>query len=380
MVPLDSGPPAAFAYGDQTCAASTIVATGDVAYQGGDRNGWVTKWGIAGSQPGFQWEFPLGGNSFYNFSDAAIASDASFLVTESGDHASAFWNVADDHQRAWRAGALDWIAADGRTAWTVPALATTPPVIGQSGLVYVGALLAAGTPAAALDNPGLIRAFDHTGQQVWTAPTTGLPQDLFVGDDGNLYALVGGTQEGQILALDQQTGVLKLTIAHVAAPWEMVLRNHVVYVAGDSGVAAIPLPAGFARHYDGLSPWPIRQHDNQRTSNTLGGVVADTTPPVVTCASPDPVWHANDISLACSATDDESGLANASDASFSLSTNVPVGVETASAFTGPRTVCDVSSNCATVGPFGGNKIDKKPPTVTIASPSASVWTVSIATG
>jgi hypothetical protein len=133
-----------------------------------------------------------------------------------------------------------------------------------------------GTPQDQLDGAGVVRAFDQAGVERWTAATSGLPQDLFLGDDGNLYVLTGGTTEGRIVVLDQSSGGRRLTIEHVPAPWEMILYDGVVYTAGDSGIAAIPLPQGFAVHYDPQSPWPIRQHDNQRTSQrvTITGLTA----------------------------------------------------------------------------------------------------------
>ena len=47
-------------------------------------------------------------------------------------------------------------------------------------------------------------------------------------------------------------------------------------------------------------------------------------------------WHATDVSIACTAGDLASALANPADASFSLSTNVPAGTETPNAATGTR--------------------------------------------
>lgn len=102
---------------------------------------------------------------------------------------------------------------------------------------------------------------------MWSTPTPGLPQDLFVGDDGNVYVLSGGSVAGEILVLRQDTGELKLAIDQVPAPWEIILQDGVVYVAGDSGVVALPLPEGFARNYDPNSPWPVRQQNNQRTAS-----------------------------------------------------------------------------------------------------------------
>jgi hypothetical protein len=96
---------------------------------------------------------------------------------------------------------------------------------------------------------------------------------------------------------------------------------------------------------------------------------ADATPPTVTCASPDGLWHATDVSLLCTATEDGSGLANPVDASFTLSTNVAAGSETSNASTNSRVVCDVAGNCVTAGPVGGNKVDKRAPVIAIVGPT-----------
>jgi hypothetical protein len=102
-----------------------------------------------------------------------------------------------------------------------------------------------------------------------------------------------------------------------------------------------------------------------------GDDVIDVTPPEVECEGPDGAWHAADVFIACSAFDEGSGLADPTDAAFSLGTHVAPGVETSDARTDTRQVCDAAGNCATAGPIGGNRVDKKTPDVAISSPSAS---------
>ncbi len=111
---------------------------------------------------------------------------------------------------------------------------------------------------------------------------------------------------------------------------------------------------------------------NQEVPNTIT-VRIDRTPPSVTCGSPDGLWHANDVAIPCTASDSLSGLANPADASFNLTTSVPVGTETASAFTNSRTVFDVAGNSTTQGPIGPNMVDKKPPTIIINQPMATQY-------
>ena len=93
-------------------------------------------------------------------------------------------------------------------------------------------------------------------------------------------------------------------------------------------------------------------------------ITADTTAPSISCGSADSSWHAANVSIACTASDSGSGLANSGDASFSLATTVADEAETSTASTGSRSVCDSATpaNCATAGPITGNKIDRKDPT------------------
>jgi hypothetical protein len=95
----------------------------------------------------------------------------------------------------------------------------------------------------------------------------------------------------------------------------------------------------------------------------------DKTPPSINCGAPDRIWHASDVNVACSAADLLSGLANSTDASFSLTTNVPAGTETSNAATGTHSVCDVAGNCAAAGPIVGNMVDRKAPSISIGFPA-----------
>jgi hypothetical protein len=110
---------------------------------------------------------------------------------------------------------------------------------------------------------------------------------------------------------------------------------------------------------------------NSVTKGPYGGNKVDKKPPTVACGSPDGNWHANDVSIACTAGDAGSGLAQASDANFNLTTSVPAGTETNNASTNSHAVPDAVGNTTTAGPIAGNKVDKKPPVITITQPTAS---------
>jgi len=99
----------------------------------------------------------------------------------------------------------------------------------------------------------------------------------------------------------------------------------------------------------------------------------DHTPPVVNCQGSDGLWHSTNVAVPCSASDEGSGLANATDGAFTLSTNIADGSETADAQTDQRMVCDVAGNCAFAGPVGGNRIDRRAPTITITTPWSGTY-------
>ena len=90
----------------------------------------------------------------------------------------------------------------------------------------------------------------------------------------------------------------------------------------------------------------------------------DSTAPEVLCGTADGRWHPADVSIACTATDSGSGIAEA-DGAFTLSTSVGGGVETADAVTAGREVCDALGNCTTNPGVGGNQVDKKVPDVAV---------------
>ena len=128
--------------------------------------------------------------------------------------------------------------------------------------------------------------------------------------------------------------------------------------ACSSGVSYGPLG-------DGPHSFTVNAADpaGNRSTDVSYSFVVDTTPPTMACAMPVAGWHAADQSVACSASDAGSGLANPTDASFALTTSLPNGTETANASTGSHQVCDQAANCATAGPISGIKIDKKTPAI-----------------
>jgi Chitobiase/beta-hexosaminidase C-terminal domain len=108
---------------------------------------------------------------------------------------------------------------------------------------------------------------------------------------------------------------------------------------------------------------------NSTDAGPIGGNMVDRKAPGVSCGAADGAWHADNVSIACTASDGGSGIAEA-DESFSLSTTVAAGEEDANASTGSRTITDGAGNSADAGPIAGNKVDRKGPAITCdATPS-----------
>ena len=89
----------------------------------------------------------------------------------------------------------------------------------------------------------------------------------------------------------------------------------------------------------------------------------DTTPPRWKCEEPQGAtqWHGDNITLACKAWDEESGLSLYSPAYFTLATSAAEGEESSDTDTGIEILCDVAGNCTLAGNLRGFNIDIKGP-------------------
>ncbi len=92
-----------------------------------------------------------------------------------------------------------------------------------------------------------------------------------------------------------------------------------------------------------------------------GAQVPDTTPPDFTCATAGAAWHAGNTTIACTATDPETGIPNPADQAFDLTTTVPDGQASSNATTDSRNVCNSVPLCTQAGPISGIKIDRRAP-------------------
>ena len=127
---------------------------------------------------------------------------------------------------------------------------------------------------------------------------------------------------------------------------------YAIDLLADTSMNGGPHENGDTAYYDALDPAPLF------VENLNAG---DPTPPDVSCEPADGAWHADDVTISCTAEDPESLLPDPADEAFELSTNVPMGNETADAATGTREVCNGAGLCSTAGPVTGNKVDKKAP-------------------
>lgn len=97
----------------------------------------------------------------------------------------------------------------------------------------------------------------------------------------------------------------------------------------------------------------------------------DLTPPVVSCAAPPGGWSTTSVTLACTAADAGSGLAEPATAAFSLVADVAAGTESGEVPSSTRQVCDRAANCTVAGPVLV-KLDKRPPDL-VCDPVPTVW-------
>ena len=107
---------------------------------------------------------------------------------------------------------------------------------------------------------------------------------------------------------------------------------------------------------------------NSTTAGPFGPFNIDTVAPSVACGAPsgthgDNGWYTSAVTVGCAAGDATSGLANAADGSFTLST-AGEGNEQISA----RTVSDVAGNSSSTDSFGPFNVDLNDPTITTSSP------------
>ena len=252
-------------FGGVDFAGMISISDPNTLYSAG-QSGHVVRWPATGAS---LWSVAI--DSTY-LQPGAVTADGSFVVTSGAAHLSSFPNVP---------GRLARVMSNGDLAWNHAVNAVTPPVIGSNGLIFVG------THNAPIDasGPGAIEARDlATGGLVWSVPVNGLPNDLLVGDDGAVYAGTGSFANGTVYAIGQSDGVVRQIITDVPGAWEIILRAGLLYASGTS-ITALPVAAN---NYDANSPWPVRFHDNQRTSNRTAPILTPSRVPPAPTPLPTP--------------------------------------------------------------------------------------------
>jgi hypothetical protein len=198
------------------------------------------------------------------------------------------------------------------------------------------------------------------------------------GQGPNLVFEFGGTPSGSsqwagLVAMAAETaghglGSINPALYEIAAnPTEYAQDFHDITVGDNTFHGSVTIQG-----FGAVPGWDAASGLGSPRANSLVPQLAqstDVTPPTVTCAGSDGQWHGANVSIPCTASDSQSGLADPSQASFSLSTNVSAGQETANAQTNSVRVCDNAGNCTTAGPISGNMIDRKPPTITLTTPA-----------
>ncbi len=232
----------------------TAGSTGAVSrLESATPNAWTTAWSA-----------PIDAGAYLG--PPAITAAGGVVVGSIGEH------LADSSSWYMSPGRLAHVASDGTVLWNIAPNTVTPPVLGATGLVYVGTqvpnLNPGGPGGLALGGPGTIDAYDlATGALAWSTPVAGLPTDVLVADDGRVYAV---TANARLLGLDAATGApaLSVTLPGSDLRTQAILHAGRVYVAANGVVAAIPVPA---TGYEPASSWPVRFHDNRHTANVGGG-------------------------------------------------------------------------------------------------------------
>ena len=109
---------------------------------------------------------------------------------------------------------------------------------------------------------------------------------------------------------------------------------------------------------------------NCAAAGPITGIKIDEQPPTVSCAPTPGDWQANNVTVACTASDgaNGSGLADGADTAFSLTTSVPADTSTTVAtFSSHGAICDHAGNCTAVPAPAPAEVDLLAPTVSCGS-------------
>jgi hypothetical protein len=111
---------------------------------------------------------------------------------------------------------------------------------------------------------------------------------------------------------------------------------------------------------------------NPLTNVSSQSFVLDNAGPVYACGTVPSSWSAKDVILNCTASDQT----GATPATFTLTTNQPLGAETANASTNTQLLTDGLGNTSAAGPLTGVRVDKKAPSISINAPTATTYVLN----
>lgn len=205
----------------------------------------------------------------------------------------------------------------------------------------------------------------------------GMAHYSFLGGAFNYISGLIGKQANHDIQINTPMGSIGIRGTELIA--NLTAQNIIVYL--DEGeITATPGNSGALGDYlaqtvitfdpNSATTSAFSQSDYDAVKQQITGSTPDTQPPVVSCGTAPAGWQAMNVTIGCTASDSGSGLANAADASFTLSTTVS-STETANAATASHQVCDKANNCATAGPISGIMIDLKPPSISISAPAGN---------
>jgi PQQ-like domain len=130
----------------------------------------------------------------------------------------------------------------------------TPPVIAADGSILLGATMNG--------VPSLLDLKLADGTVAWSVTLDGPLVDALVAENGMIYVAEKGVNA--VYGLRASDGKKLESYRNVSAPLEILLRNGVLYASSGGRVTAFPVTR---KRYDPKSSWPVRYHDNQRTSS-----------------------------------------------------------------------------------------------------------------
>lgn len=347
---------------------------------------WLSSYSAGGTQWQNQQTFVLIPGLLYSVDNTSLIGYSAFSFSVDGSGSIA--QVLDANGNPTSVPAI----ANGNTLTLQNVLTQVDPTTYTGSYRVAGVDVTQGGKATITLIPGLLASISASGSGVGTfTPVTGMPQTTVT--NGGLTFLVGPptppdtTPPTTTVTITPDPSTTTTTGGWYNSSAGAVSVSLSAADNGGSGVKSLEYSTDGGNSWstyssslsytaDGIYTIQYRATDNAGNveKNADGSyksvtIKIDKTPPTVTLGAADGLWHNADVSIAGRASDTGSGLANSSDASFTLSTSVPMATETSSAQTDSRVITDVAGNSTTAGPIQGIMVDRKAPGITLTTPS-----------